>query len=147
MVKGNMVYHHEDKPIIQQEQPLIDPQENVQVLIDGGMMWSEDFETHLIETADHIAVNEIIPDANISGLVYPNPASNETTLQVNMPKRGKGEIKLFALSGQEIRTIHSGRIKKGESEYSIDLTDLKTGFYLVVISSGDLKETVKFSKI
>jgi hypothetical protein len=83
----------------------------------------------------------------MSGLVYPNPASNQTTLKVNMPSRGKAEIELFGLNGQKIKTIHSGRIRKGESEYPIDLTDLETGMYLVVIYSNENKETVKFSKI
>ena len=64
-----------------------------------------------------------------------------------MPSRAKGEIQLFAMSGQMLRTIHSGRLKKGETEFQIDITDLDTGMYLVVIYSNGVKETIKFSKI
>ena len=83
----------------------------------------------------------------ITGLVYPNPASNETTLKVDMPRKKQAEIELYSFNGQKIRTIHSGRIKKGESEFLVDLSDLETGVYLVIIYSGELKETIKFSKI
>ena len=116
----------------------------------GGVpMISSDYNDYLVLTTPGVITHS--SDFNfkpkITGLVYPNPASNQTTVQVNMPKRGKGEIELFTLSGQKIRTIHSGRIKKGESEYPIDLTGLETGMYLVVVYSGDMKETIKFSKI
>ena len=105
----------------------------------GGMSLSTAYVEALVEP--------VVCEVQMSGLVYPNPAKNETTLKVTMPNTGEVEIQLFSMNGQNIRTIHSGRIQKGESEYSIDLTDLETGMYLVIVHSGKMKETMKFSKI
>lgn len=114
----------------------------------GAPMMTHDYNDYLLEKAAIEGVVNEVPETNeITGLVYPNPAANETILKVNMPQKTKGEIELFSLNGQKVRTIHSGRLKKGESEFHINLTDLETGFYLVVIHSGDMKETVKFSKM
>ena len=109
----------------------------------GAMVYHRDYDEFLLDSTN---LNSCEAD-KMSGLVYPNPASNQTTLKVNMPSKGKAEIELFGLNGQKIKTIHSGRIRKGESEYRIDLTDLETGLYLVIIYSDGNKETVKFSKI
>ena len=138
---GEMVYY-EEVPI---EEPVVVPERNVRFITYqlGGMVASVHYNEYLIDSAKLNSCE----DSKMSGLVYPNPASNQTTLKVNMPSRGKAEIELFGLNGQKVRTIHSGRIKKGESEYPIDLSDLETGLYLIVIYSNGNKETVKFSKM
>lgn len=111
----------------------------------NGAMISTDYYNHYL--IDKAKPTEVLKITALSAFVYPNPAINETTLKVNLPEKAKGEIELFALSGQKIKTIHSGRLQKGESEYYIDLTDLETGVYIVVVYSGELKETIRFSKI
>ena len=117
------------------------PERNVEHLrvMGGAMVYTERYAESLIEP--------IVCEAKMSGLVYPNPAVNQTTLKVNLPEKGKTDIVLFGMNGQNIRTIHSGRTPKGESEYLIDLTDLETGLYLIVVYSEGNKETIKFSKI
>jgi hypothetical protein len=127
------------------EEPEVIPERNVREITHtmGGMVASVNYNQYLIETNELNTCEEL----KMSGLIYPNPASNQTTLKVNMPSQGKAEIELLALSGKKIRTIHSGRVPKGESEYPIDLTDLDSGLYLVVIYNNGNKETVKFSKI
>ncbi|MDG1333526.1 MAG: T9SS type A sorting domain-containing protein [Crocinitomicaceae bacterium] len=142
MVNGQVCIEEEPQAL-----QLIEKVEDYEVLIDGGMMTSYEFDEYIVNTTDHLDAVESTPEPSITALVYPNPASNQTTIQVNMPKRAKAEIELFALNGQKIRTIHSGRIKKGESEYPIDISDLQTGMYLVVVYSDKMKETIKFTKI
>ncbi|MDG1333525.1 MAG: T9SS type A sorting domain-containing protein [Crocinitomicaceae bacterium] len=107
----------------------------------GGMSWS----TEYIESLP--LSNEPVGEVKMSGLVYPNPAKNQTTLKVTMPSKADAEIQLFSMNGQHLRSIHSGRMEEGESEFPIDLIDLDTGMYLVVVQSGKMKETIKFSKI
>lgn len=113
----------------------------------GVPMITRDYDDYLFEVARDSLEFSTEKVEKITGLVYPNPASNQTTLKIEMPKRGKGQIELFALSGQKIETIFEGRIKKGESEFEIDLSGMEPGLYLVNVISGDLKETIKFSKI
>jgi hypothetical protein len=109
--------------------------------IDGVIAVSRVYAEHLID------VTEVETEEAMSALVYPNPASNQTTVKVEMPTESDAEIQLFALNGQHIRTIHSGSLSKGETEFLLDLTQLDTGTYLVVIYTDGEKETVRFSKI
>ena len=147
-IKGNMTYEEKVPTTLENKQPLFNYEEEHQdYLIDGGMRMSSDFDEYLLETTYEPGSKDVSAQPEMSGLVYPNPASNQTSLKLNMPNRGKGEIELIGLNGQKIRTIHSGRLKKGENEFHIDLTALETGMYLVVIHSGEMKETIKFTKI
>ncbi len=107
----------------------------------GGFSVSTAYEEYLTEVTD-IEAEEVM-----STLVYPNPASNQTTLKVEMPTESDGEIQLFAMSGQYIRTIHAGLLPKGETEFSMDLTGLDSGNYLVIIIQNGEKETIQFSKM
>lgn len=111
------------------------------VTIDGAISVSRVYADHLID------VTEVETEEAMSALVYPNPASNQTTVKVEMPTESDAEIQLFAPNGQHIRTIHSGSLSKGETEFLLDLTQLDTGTYLVVIYTNGEKETVRFSKI
>ena len=135
---GEFVYF-EDKPEVQ----VVPEQKEDEIYFSKGAMISSSHFTEYLIDSTLTSCDEV----KMSGLVYPNPASNQTTLRVNMPSKGKAEIELFGLNGQKIRTIHAGRIPKGESEYPIDLSDLETGLYLVIIYGDGNKETVKFSKI
>ena len=107
--------------------------------IAGGMSWSTAYAESLVEP--------VTCEVEMSGLVYPNPAKNLTTLKVTMPNDGDVDIRLFSMNGQNIRTLHAGRIQKGDTEYPIDLSELETGMYLVVLVSNGKKETIRFSKI
>jgi hypothetical protein len=105
----------------------------------GGMSWSPAYAEALVDP--------VVSEVEMSGLVYPNPAKNETTLKVTMPATSEAEIRLFSMNGQYIRTIHSGRVQEGETDFQMNLTDLKTGMYLVILICDGKKETIKFSKI
>lgn len=129
------------------EIPLIPQIEEYHEYALGGVpMITHDYKEYLAQTNEE-QVTSIEANPQIAGIAYPNPASSQTTIQIKMPKRGKAEINLFSLSGQKIQTIHTGRMKKGENEFSIDLTQLETGVYLVKVRSGEMEETIKFSKI
>lgn len=134
---GTMEYEPEDP-----KEELLLPQPEKLHFTMGAMVSTVHYTEALMDSTSLTCETD-----KLSGLVYPNPASNQTTLKVNMPNRGKAEIELFGMNGQKIKTIHSGRIRKGESEYPIDISGLEPGMYLVVILNEGQKETVKFSKI
>jgi hypothetical protein len=116
--------------------------------VDGGMTYSLEFERYLIETNPSLTeIDSQEKYTKMSGLIYPNPAENETTLRLQMPKGDRVEIQLIGINGQRIQEIHSGRVGKGETEFTVDVSQLIPGMYVVVIVSGDQKETVKFTKI
>ncbi len=110
----------------------------------GAMRSSLSYEEYLEESFS-TASDEI--ETVLSGLMYPNPATNESTLKLSMPNDANAVVNLYGLNGAFIREIHSGRVSKGDTEFGIDLTDLENGVYMVVIVSDQQKETVKFTKI
>ena len=88
----------------------------------------------------------LIPTA-FSSIVFPNPATTETTFELAVPVTNQFEINLFDMNGKFIQSIHSGEIQRGTFQQQINLSDLNPGIYLVTIFSKDYKETVRISKI
>mgnify|MGYP002629858095 CR=1 FL=1 len=140
---GEMVSYEEPRSV----EEIVVVVENPRYMTKGAMISTDHYSKYLIERNMERIDQQAIINIEISGLMYPNPATNESTLKVNMPSGDKAEIELVGLNGQRIRTIYSGKLKKGESEFPIDLTGLETGVYLVIIYSAEKRVTVKFSKI
>lgn len=82
-----------------------------------------------------------------SSKVFPNPASTSSNLEINIPLKEAVEISLFDLSGKKLQSIYSGDLERGTFRYPINLIDLPSGMYLVVISSEKYKESVRLSKL
>ena len=70
------------------------------------------------------------------GNVFPNPASAITVIPVDAPVRTVGTISLVNMYGQTVRTIHSGIIPKGQSNYFLQAGDFPQGIYSVRMSDG-----------
>jgi len=116
----------------------------------GAMRYSEPYREFLIQEVELAPVYDeqgrLIP-TEFSSIVFPNPATTETTFELAVPVTGQFEINLFDMSGKFIQTIHSGEIQRGTFQQQINLMDLNPGIYLVTIISKDYKETVRISKI
>lgn len=78
--------------------------------------------------------------------VFPNPATESTTLEVLSPKKGQTEIDLYDMTGKHLRHIYSGEMPRGTFRSPIELGELPVGIYLAVIRSADFKETVRILK-
>ncbi len=83
----------------------------------------------------------------IDQLVYPNPTRDKTTLSFQVNEDELFNITLFDLKGREVQSIHSGNLKKGRQNFNIDLSNLESGLYTVVISSSDALQTLKIQKV
>ncbi|AEA46021.1 T9SS type A sorting domain-containing protein [Fluviicola taffensis] len=77
---------------------------------------------------------------------FPNPAVESTTIEIQAPQKEHMDIQLYDTSGKRIKEIYSGKISKGTFRQLIDLTDLTSGIYLIIIQSKDFKETVRILK-
>jgi hypothetical protein len=99
-----------------------------------------------IQISEYDDQGRLIP-TEFSSIVYPNPATTETTFELAVPVTGQFEINLFDMNGKFIQSIHSGEIQRGTFQQQINLMDVNSGIYLVTIVSKDYKETVRISKI
>lgn len=74
---------------------------------------------------------------------YPNPFAEESTLSYSLNSKQHVEIALFDLYGRKIQSLENGLQDAGEHTLKIDGDHLAPGFYTVVFTSGNQKETFK----
>lgn len=112
-----------------------------EISIAGGISSIERYNDYLIDTVKPTSINE-----KQLAIAFPNPSSQQTTLELDVPSNNLFEINLLDLSGKIIQKIHSGQLEKGTFRKEIDLSELNAGVYLIVIHSNEVKETVRVVK-
>ena len=60
----------------------------------------------------------------------PNPFSNETLLNVEMPFAEHVHLEVFNAQGKSVQLIYEGRLGPGNHSFRFDATDLPSGLYL-----------------
>ena len=74
---------------------------------------------------------------------YPNPFNNQTTIQFSIPQKEFVIIKLFSITGNEIKTLASKEFSPGAHSISLDAQDLSSGVYFYTLSTKSYKATKK----
>jgi hypothetical protein len=82
------------------------------------------------------AENSLNADLNIE--VYPNPASHVLNIRSNIDI---SNIKIYSVSGQLLKDL-----RLNASEKSVDVAELKDGFYLLKVEANDGVHTISFLK-
>lgn len=78
--------------------------------------------------------------------LYPNPAKNNATVQLNTNKAGKYIIELTDISGKLLQTKTITAIS-GTNKIGVDINRYAQGVYIITITdSGNNKRTLKFTK-
>ncbi len=85
------------------------------------------------------------PPAQATLALYPNPASSQTTLQVNTPSTGLMYLQLYDLNGNLLNQLN---IQKQFANFSqsFDVTGLMSGNYLLKVSVGGFTQSVMVQK-
>lgn len=74
-------------------------------------------------------------DNKISLNLFPNPSSDEYSLQYNLTEEGNVKVSLFSLSGQELSVLHEERQQTGLHDLSGKLSpNLASGIYFIKLS-------------
>ncbi len=68
---------------------------------------------------------------------YPNPFNASTRLTYNIAKPGLVTLKLFDITGRQVRVLEDGNRQAGRYEYILDAGDLAAGVYLVRLESNN----------
>lgn len=114
----------------------------------GIMVSNVHYVEYLEETVVPVETDEngIPYPTEFKAFAFPNPAVESTTIEILAPKTAQAEVQLYDLSGKWIREVYSGEIARGAFRRQIDLNDLNSGLYLVIIRSADFSETVRIVK-
>jgi photosystem II stability/assembly factor-like uncharacterized protein len=93
-------------------------------------------------------VNLATPEKFILHQNYPNPFNNSTKIKFEIPSSSEVKLKIFDITGREIKTIESGILAGGYYERSINLEALSSGiyFYSLFVKTSD-NITVFFKKM
>lgn len=92
---------------------------------------------------------------NISGVVpekfnleqnYPNPFNPTTKIKFDVPKGNNNtniELKVYDVTGKEIKTLVSERLQTGSYEYTFEASGLSSGVYFYKLTAGDFHSVKK----
>jgi hypothetical protein len=94
---------------------------------------------------------QIIP-TNAYSALYPNPATNMTTISFSLSQSRQMNIQVFDMTGRLIKTLAEAKMETGAHQLIWDLRDergrpVNSGIYFVRINSGNSIETKKLSVI
>ena len=69
--------------------------------------------------------------------VYPNPASNDANISFDLEKDSKTRIELRDESGNLVKTLREQKYDSGKVSTRMDLSDIPTGVYYIVVIAED----------
>ncbi|TNE82402.1 MAG: T9SS type A sorting domain-containing protein [Bacteroidetes bacterium] len=75
--------------------------------------------------------------------VFPNPASTQATVKLNMPSQEQTEVEVYDLMGKKVAVLHTGVLPAGEKELTFNGTGLSSGMYIVKVTAGGSSSTRK----
>ena len=101
------------------------------------------------DTFNHQVINNIKNAGSVFGdiNVYPNPARDKVNISFASKVNGPLSIKLYDISGKEVRTIYNGQMTQGTKRVSVDVAGLSAGMYFCKFSSADNTTFVKISVV
>lgn len=95
-------------------------------------------------TPSYVSISETTPEPGILSVVnYPNPFSDKTTVRYNLVEDGFVSMKVFNMTGAEVKTIVDGYRESGLQTENITTEGLESGFYYFRIESGETVVTRK----
>jgi|GEM_PF-1570676 len=110
-----------------------------QVDFDGGTTWSQ------VASA---TVSSAVPQVCSLNQNYPNPFNAFTKIGYQIPKDGPVSLKVFNISGQEVRTLVDSERVIGEYEVlwngrNTEDHDMASGLYFCRLKAGDYRKVIK----
>ena len=76
---------------------------------------------------------------------YPNPFNPTTKIQYSVGDKGFVTLKLYDISGQEIKTLVNETKEAGVYNINFDGSDLASGVYLIRMISGNFSSIIKMN--
>ncbi len=69
--------------------------------------------------------------------IYPNPSANVTKLKMNIATASDVELRLFDITGKELKYEDFGTMAAGNQAINLNVSDLANGFYFVNLKVGE----------
>lgn len=95
----------------------------------GTITLSQGFQQSFNES-----VSVIQPESGVKLSVYPNPAGNIITVETDIIQEARLQFTLFTIQGEWVDILPINLPMKGHNNYSIDLSKIAPGIYILNIS-------------
>jgi len=79
---------------------------------------------------------------DLQAKTYPNPASSDFTLELNLPKSNKVQVDLYSMSGQYLSTLYEGFLIKGRHQLAMKKKTVLNGTYYVRVTTQSATKTI-----
>lgn len=76
-------------------------------------------------------------------VIYPNPATNQSVIDITIAEEAQVELKIFNIFGQEIKVIASEKMQAGTHRFINELADFASGMYYYELKMGNKKQVKK----
>lgn len=93
-----------------------------------------------LEPRDQTSNNEYILT------VYPNPANDLITIGINIIEKGEYIFDISDITGKKVKT-NSIILRPGSNKLTVDISNIPSGLYNVIVRNNSEYKTSKFSKI
>lgn len=89
----------------------------------------------------NVGVEEIQTLAGVN--LYPNPVSQEATVDVNLNEATNVIVTVYDITGKAVANVYEGQMDSGMTTLKVNVSDLQSGIYFTTISSRSAKKTLK----
>jgi hypothetical protein len=97
-------------------------------------------------TSFYTAIDDLIPDVQISMSAYPNPFADKLTISFNLENTSEVSIEMHNIPGQSVKALNTKNYPAGQHEITFDVPNLPDGLWICrMISGGEIK-TLKLLK-
>jgi hypothetical protein len=80
---------------------------------------------------------------NVNGIeIYPNPATSNAVIAVNLKEQTPMKIEIYSLVGQLVKSIQTNAVA-GDNTVNANLSNLTPGIYMVKVQAGNTTSTKK----
>ncbi len=78
--------------------------------------------------------------------IYPNPAIDNVYISLNLKQTSAVQIEVVNLDGQVLKTVRNGIVSAGSQNFTYNVSELKTGVYLLKLTSNGSSQYTKLIK-
>ncbi len=83
------------------------------------------------------------PGSQFNVRCYPNPITNQTTIEFYLPDDGLISLSVYDITGKQLETICQKEFQKGNHKFKWNAKDLIGGLYFLKLEANGIKETKK----
>lgn len=113
-----------------------------------GVIYAATHGRGIFQSVDFVGVDDFDnPEtAALESLrIYPNPATDELRITLKMDANTDVSLKIYDLNGQKVKNVmQSSHFAAGIHEIPCEVRNLRSGTYLLVVTSGGQTNTSKF---